>query len=456
MRSQRAVPFVDTNVIPDRNAGIGSLLWDLQNPQDPDRDGPPLVNREFAFIDVGVSRAKTSTALKALLATDLKMDVDYVATERPGAVPYAHVTPLGDSAEKIREHLSGMSPSKETTHEVADWHYVVDRTGRVSGVSYSYRLYGNEVWESYLMGRTFIYSGDEVDFSDPKLDELLSPDVEEIELKIGLERQRDSDPSEPGPSWDGYRIERTPLQSGLAEWGITLQENEIPDRIEARQNVLFVGNVLNHYPEDVQAFELDRISANMEAGDLVIVQMDGMELPTIEVLLVRGQGARKTRERARWIDTKNVELRKPVRGTGSWQQIHAKPGVERMVSRLVECLGRKVDSQKWAHRNYQVVVHQLIGHVFLTWFRALPGEETLRAAVREALRRLPSEGGLTGIPVFKDDARDAHGDPLRSNWIDLSPIVSETDFVELMLAGTSVKRTHMAETQASNLTGSWN
>ncbi len=50
MKAQTAVPFVDTNIIPDRNAGIGSLLWDLQNPQDPDRDGPPLLEPEFAFI----------------------------------------------------------------------------------------------------------------------------------------------------------------------------------------------------------------------------------------------------------------------------------------------------------------------------------------------------------------------------------------------------------------------
>ena len=44
MKAQTAVPFVDTNIIPDRNAGIGSLLWDLQNSQDPDWDGPPLLD----------------------------------------------------------------------------------------------------------------------------------------------------------------------------------------------------------------------------------------------------------------------------------------------------------------------------------------------------------------------------------------------------------------------------
>lgn len=456
MNCQRTVPFVDTNVIPDRNAGIGSLLRDLQNPHDPDRDGPPLVDREFAFIDVGVSRAKTSTALKALLATDLKMDVDYVATERPGAVPYAHVTPLGESAEKIREHLSGMSPSKGTTHEVTDWHYVVDRAGRVSRVAYSYRLYGNEVWESYFLGRTFIYCGAEVDFSDPKLDELLSPDVEKIELRIGWERQRDSDPNQSGPAWGGYRMERDPLQSGLAECGITLQANEIPQRIKAKQNILFLGNVLNHYPADVRAFELDRISANMEAGDIVIIQMDGMESPTTEVLLVKGHESEKTRERVRWIDSKRLELQIPVRGTGSWQQIDAKPAVEQMVSRLIESLGRKVDSEIWTHRNYRVLVHQHISHVFLTWFRALPDEQTLRVAIRDALRRLPSEGGLTGIPAFADDSEDAYGGALRLDRLDPSPIVSETDFIEMLLAWTTVQRTQVAETQASNLTGSRN
>ena len=70
MKAQTVVPFVDTNIIPDRNAGIASLLWDLQNPQDPDRDGPPWLAPEFAFIDVGVSRAKVSTVLKTLLASE--------------------------------------------------------------------------------------------------------------------------------------------------------------------------------------------------------------------------------------------------------------------------------------------------------------------------------------------------------------------------------------------------
>src|SRR5512146_1924939 len=141
MKAQTTVPFVDTNIIPDRNVGIGSLLWDLQNPQDPDRDGAPLLDSKFVFIDVGVSRARVATALKTLLAGDLKMDVDYVATERLEAVPYANVTLRGDRAEKIRRCLSRMISSEKATREIEDWHYVVDREGRVSSVAYSYGLY---------------------------------------------------------------------------------------------------------------------------------------------------------------------------------------------------------------------------------------------------------------------------------------------------------------------------
>ncbi|HEX9135954.1 MAG TPA: hypothetical protein VF905_03285, partial [Nitrospirota bacterium] len=412
MKAQTAIPFVDTNVIPDRNAGIGSLLWDLQDARDSDRDGPPLLIPEFAFIDVGVSRAKAATALKTLLARDLKMDVDYVATELPEAVPYANVTLLGDRAEKIRGHLSGMSPSKATMYAVTDWHYVVDREGNVSSIAYSYNHYGNEVWEPYFMGRTFMYSGEPVEFSDPKLNEMLAPDVQKIEARIDLERKRDSDPSQPGPSWDGYRMERDPLRAGLAEFGITLQKTDVPQRIRDRQNVLFLGNVLNHYPQDEQARELDRIAANMQEGDIVIVQVDETETSSIEVLHVKGQGTKKTRERVRWIDTKKLEVLKPVRGPGSWRQICVKPGLERTVSRLVDCLGRKVTSPGWSRKDHKVLVRRYISHVFGVFFRALPVEETLRLTIREALRRLPSEGGPKGIPVFTDDVKDAYGGAL--------------------------------------------
>jgi hypothetical protein len=53
-------------------------------------------------------------------------------------------------------------------------------------------------------------------------------------------------------------------------------------------------------------------------------------------------------------------------------------------------------------------------------------EETLRIAIREALRRVPSEEGPKGIPVVKNDATDAYGGALGS---DPSPIVSEADLI---------------------------
>ncbi|MDA8139381.1 MAG: hypothetical protein M0036_12075 [Desulfobacteraceae bacterium] len=392
MEAQTTIPLVDTNIIPDRNAGLGSLLWDLQNPQDPDRDEPPLLDSAFAFIDVGVSRAKAAIALKTLLARDLKIDVDYVATELPDAVPYANVTLLGVGAEKIRGHLSRMSPSKKTTYAVTDWHYVVDRTGKVASVAYSYNHYGNEVWEAYFMGRRFLYAGERVAFSDPELDEMLAPTVVKIEAMIDLERKRDSDPSRPGPSWDGYGMEKNPLEAGLAEFGITLQKTGVPQRIKNRQNVLFLGNVLNQYPQDEQARELDRIAANMQEGDIVIVQVDEVETAFIEVLHVKKQGSRKTRARVRWINTKTLEVQMPVRGPGSWRPIRMKPEVERMVSRLVECLVRKVSFPEGHQKDYWVLAHQYISHVFATYFRALPVEAILRIAVREALWRLPSQG----------------------------------------------------------------
>ena len=192
-------------------------------------------------------------------------------------------------------------------------------------------------------------------------------------------------------------MEKDPLQAGLAKFGITLQKTDVPQRIKDRQNVLFLGNVLNHYPQDEQARELDRIAANMQEGDIVIVQVDEVETAFIEVLHVKGQGAQKTRERVRWINTRKLEVQMPVRGPGSWRQIRLKPELDRMVSHLIDCLGRKVTSPEWSQENHKVLVQQYIKHVFGTFFRALPVEETLRIAIREALRRLPSEVGLKGI-----------------------------------------------------------
>ena len=287
------------------------------------------------------------------------------------------------------------------------------------------------------MGRPFMVSGENIEFRDPMLDEMLASDVQNIEARIDVERKRDSDPTQPGASWDGYRMEKHPLDAGLAEFGITLQKTDVPQRIKDRQNVLFLGNVLNHYPQDEQSRELDRIASNMQEGDIVIVQADEAEKSFIEVLYVKGQGDRKTRERVRWINTSTLEVRKPVRGTESWRQIHLKPVLGKIMSRLLDCIGRKEISPDWSPE-HKVLAHQYINHVFATFFRALPIEETLRIATREAVRRLPSEGVPKGIPVFADDAQDAYGGALGS---DPSPIVSEADFINMKIAPASVERT---------------
>ena len=168
----------------------------------------------------------------------------------------------------------------------------------------------------------------------------------------------------------------------------------------------------------------------MQEGDLVIIQEDELEKAFIEVLQVKGQGSQKTRERVRWIDTGRLEVQTPGPGPGSWRQIRLKPGLDRIADRLIDCLGRKAGSPEWSQEHCKVLVHQRVRHVLRMFFRASPVEETLRIAIREALRRLPSEGGPEGIPVFKDDATDAYGGVL---GLDPSPIVSEADLVHLGL-----------------------
>ncbi len=423
MKAHTKVPFVDTTIIPDRNAGIGSLLLDLQYTQDPDIDGPSLLGPEFAFIDVGASNARVSIALKTLLAKDLRMKVDYAATELPEIVPYATVTPEGELEVKIRKYLSGMISPGENRREVIDWKYTIDRNGKAYSIAYSYNHYGNEVWESYFMGRPFMISGEIVEFRDPVLDEIIAPDIKKIEQKINKERKANGLQRKTEPVWNGYRIEKNPLEAGLIEFGISLQQTDVPQRIKNSQNVLYLGNVLNHYPQEEQPGELDRITANMLEGDIIIVQSDEMETASIEVFRVKG---RKTLERVSWINSGKLEVRKPVPGTGSWQQINLKPILEQIVSLLTDSLGRKLNSPEWNQEDHKLLVRQFIYQIFGTFFRAMPVEETLRIAIREALRRMPSEAGLKGIPVFNDDAIDVYGGVLGP---DTSPIVSETDFI---------------------------
>ncbi len=437
MKAQLEIPFVDTTIIPDRNAGIGSLLWDLQNTHD--HDEPPLLGPVFAFIDVGASCARVAIALKTLLTTDLRMEVDYAATELAEVVPYATVTPEGDSAEKMYNYLSGMITTNRTRREVLDWHYVIDGNGKVASIAYSYNHFGNEVWESYFMGRAFMISGEKVEFRDPALDEIMIQDIKKIEEKIDQERKRNDHPGQTGPSWNGYRIKMNPLAVGLDEFGISLQKTDVPQRIENRQNVLYLGNVLNHYPQEERASELEKITTNMQEGDIVIVQSDEIETASIEVLKVNGQGIRKTLDRVRWINSGKLEVSKPLPGRESWQQIHLKPALELIVSRLNDCLRRKLRSPEWNHEDHKLLVRQFIYQIFGTFFRAMPVEETLRIAIREALRRLPSGGDLKGIPVFQDDEKDAFGGAL---GLDRSPIVSEEDIINMKISLANMERTH--------------
>ena len=115
-----------------------------------------------------------------------------------------------------------------------------------------------------------------------------------------------------GHLWNGYRIEKNPLEAGLEKFGIALQKTDVPQRIKNRQNVLFLGNVLNHYPRDEQTRGLDTITANMLEGDIVIVQSDEMEKASIEVPTVKGHGIRKTLVRVRWINSGKLEISKLV------------------------------------------------------------------------------------------------------------------------------------------------
>lgn len=230
------------------------------------------------------------------------------------------------------------------------------------------------------MGRPFLYAGETMEFSDPELDSLTAPVVAEIETRM------DREP--PAPCRDGYRVEISPLETQLAKFGITLQKTEIPHRIEGKQNILFLGNILNNYPPQEQARELDGISDNMAAGDLIIVQVDEMESAFIDVLKVKTDGKQRTRERVRWINTKTLEIHQRVTDSGSWRQINLKPELDRMFSGVIASLGVSGNS----------LARQTISQVFRSFFRAMPVEKTARIALREISRRLsPTQEELIEI-----------------------------------------------------------
>lgn len=391
VKDRATVPMVDTTIIPDRNAGIGSLLWDLRNPRDPSRDGTPLLSRDFAFIDVGVSHARAAIALQTLLLRDLGMEVEYVATERPEALPFAHVTPLGSGADAILSSLTRMISSKGSARAVEELHFTVDHRGKVTSIAYRYDLHGNEIREAYFMGRPFLYAGEMIGYSCPELDGLMAPVVTEIEARMDRDRAPNT------ACWDDFMVRRHPLETDLADFGIPLQKTNVPRRITGKQNVLFLGNVLNHYPQDEQSHELERVTANLEHGDLVIVQSDEVATPSIEVLQILGEGTRRRRQRLRWINTRDLEVRMPDCGPEGWRSIALKPEVTRAAGQVMQSLAERAGFTGWPDEARPMLVHRYIGHVFATYFRAMPVAETLRVATREALRRLPPMECLTGI-----------------------------------------------------------
>lgn len=377
---------------------MGSLLWDLQNPHDPADDGPPLLGREFAFIDVGVSRARVATALHSLLSRDLGMDVNYVATERPEAIPIAHVTPVGSRAEMIRSGLNRMISSKGGTREVVAWHFTVDHRGKVASIAYRYDLHGNEIWEAYFMGRPFLYAGETMEFSYPELDCLMAPVVAEIEERMDRHRI----PDQSAPCWEGFRVERNPLQTGLTASGIPLQTTDVPQRIAGKQNVLFLGNVLNQYPQHEQARELDAISCHMAQGDLVIVQSDEAPTAGIDIFQVTERDGQRTLLRVRRINTMDLEVHLPGLTADGWRRIGLKPEVQRAASQVMESLSQKANFTEWHEEARQRLIQRYFIHVFATFFRAMPVAETLRVATCEVLRRLPPMQGLTEIASPRD------------------------------------------------------
>jgi hypothetical protein len=286
------------------------------------------------------------------------------------------------------------------------------------------------------MGREFMVSGEKIDFSDPILDQLLAPDVAKIESMIDLKGDSSQDLLD--LSRHGYKIEINPLEAGLTAFGISLQKTDVPQRIDDKQNVLFLGNVLNNYTQNERTREFHRIAAGMTDRDIIIIQVDEPDECSINVLHVKVDGEKKTYERLRWINTHKLEIREPIRGTDSWKIILLHPQLEQIMRRLVECLANKMIFPEVPQKQFKSLLYQHINQVFRSFFRASPVDATLRIAIREVLRSLPSNGGLKGRPVFKDEGKDLYGGTVT---LDLGPIVSEEDLFHIKTEPTNLERT---------------
>jgi hypothetical protein len=78
------------------------------------------------------------------------------------------------------------------------------------------------------MGQAFMFWDRSVEFADAERDAMLASDVRSIEASHDVERTCEPGSSRPAPAWDGYSVERHPLEADLAAFGIPLQEEEVP------------------------------------------------------------------------------------------------------------------------------------------------------------------------------------------------------------------------------------
>ncbi len=102
------------------------------------------------------------------------MDVEYVATERPQAVPYANVTLLGDRAEKVRAHFGELSPSKQPrTRSRTGITWLITRE-RFPPWPIRIRCMGMKCGSPISWAGHSCTQGQKFHFSDPKLDEMLA------------------------------------------------------------------------------------------------------------------------------------------------------------------------------------------------------------------------------------------------------------------------------------------
>jgi hypothetical protein len=242
------------------------------------------------------------------------------------------------------------------------------------------------------MGRPFLYAGETIEFSNPELDAVMAPVVAEIEEAMHLSRIQ----ARPASFGDGFRVEWNPIESSLAASGIALQATEVPQRIPGKQNVLFLGNVLNQVPRHEQARQLARISSHMTPGDLVIVQSDEAPTAGIDVCQVTERDGQRTLLRMRRIDTATLEVHQSTTGPERWKTTSINAGVIHAADQAWQSLCATDVFTTPLEEPSQRMVRRQFHHVFATFHRAMPTPETIDIAAREVLRRLSPGTKLPG------------------------------------------------------------